>query len=60
MTPIKDNKYWSLHKDMWQDEFDSLEADVARKVMNDPYSDEAINFERRINRLVDEEMKKSN
>tara|TARA_B100000809_G_scaffold205781_1_gene207676 strand:+ start:244 stop:438 length:195 start_codon:yes stop_codon:yes gene_type:complete len=40
--------YWKLHKQLWTEEFNDLDKEIAHRVINDPYSTEAKLLEKKV------------
>ena len=40
--------YWKLHKQIWENEFNSLDLDIAQAVMGNPMGAEAIQLEKTV------------
>jgi len=40
--------YWKLHKQLWEEEFNDLDKEIAHCVINDPYSVEAKLLEKKV------------
>ena len=53
-------KYWHLHKEIYNDEFDSLDSRIREDIQRNPFSHDARVFNDRINRLVEDKVKESN
>ena len=54
----KNKTYWELHKKAWQEEFDKLDADTQRYIINDSYSTEAKRLEERVDSIIAKELTK--
>jgi len=52
----KNQAYWALHKELWQDESDKLDAAIQKKIMSDPSCDEAKHFNHRLDILIKEKI----
>ena len=52
----KNKDYWVLHKELWQEESDKLDATIQKKIMDDPYCDEAMHFNHRLDILIKEKI----
>lgn len=50
------NKYWEIHKVVYQHEFDKLDDDIVKIIMRDPNSEEAISFNHNVERIVEKEL----
>ena len=53
-------KYWHLHKEIYNYEFDSLDSQIREDIQRNPSSHDARVFNDRINRLVEDKVKESN
>tara|TARA_Y100000004_G_C8940402_1_gene423899 strand:- start:1575 stop:1787 length:213 start_codon:yes stop_codon:yes gene_type:complete len=53
----KNYKYWELHKQIWNDKFDSLNLNVCRKIMDNPMGPECQRLTRLVERKVSKIMK---
>jgi hypothetical protein len=53
-------KYWHLHKEIYNDEFDSLDSQIREDIQRNPYANDARVFNNRIDRLVADKIKESN
>lgn len=53
---MKDNKYWSIHKEVYMDEFDKLDNEIASIVQAKPYSPEARLFNEKVEKAVEEKL----
>ena len=42
------SKYWQLHKQIWEEEFNNLDLDIAQLVMRDPAGQEAAQLEKKV------------
>ena len=58
MQTYKDAEYWTTHKEVWTKEFNCLDVDVAKQIMQDPMGAEALSFEERVRSLVDKKESK--
>ena len=38
---MKSEKYWELHKEIWNQKFDSLDLNICRKITSNPHGPEA-------------------
>ena len=52
----KNQGYWTLHKELWQEESDKLDSAIQKKIMNDPLCDEARHFNCRLDILIKEKI----
>ena len=52
----KDSKYWSIHKEVYMDEFDKLDNEIASIVQTKPYSPEARLFNEKVEKAVEEKL----
>ena len=41
-------EFWKLHKQIWEEEFNNLDLDIAQLVMADPMGDEATQLEKNV------------
>ena len=41
-------EYWKLHKQIWEEEFNNLDLDIAQLVMADPMGDAANQLEKNV------------
>ena len=48
--------YWVLHKRFWQEEYDTLDKDVAAEVMRNPRGQEAYNLEKKVTFKIKEQL----
>ena len=48
----KNKTYWELHKNVWQQEFDKLNKDVQRFVIDNASSNEAKRLEERVDSIM--------
>jgi hypothetical protein len=48
----KNNKYWELHKEIWNEKFDSLDLFICRRIMGNPHGPEGQRFNRLVERKV--------
>ena len=55
-TMNKDSKYWSIHKEVYMDEFDKLDNEIASIVQTKPYSPEARLFNEKVEKAVEEKL----
>ena len=55
-TMNKDSKYWSIHKEVYMDEFDKLDNEIASIVQAKPYSPEARLFNEKVEKAVEEKL----
>jgi len=53
----KTPRYWELHKKIFQLHFDELDSSIQNLVLTRPESQEALSFEKRIEREVKEKLK---
>lgn len=53
---MKDSKYWSIHKEVYMDEFDKLDNEIASIVQTKPYSPEARLFNEKVEKAVKEKL----
>ena len=53
---MKDNKYWNIHKEVYMDEFDKLDSDIAKTVQTKPYSPEARLFNEKVEKAIKEKL----
>ena len=52
-------KYWHFHKEVYYNEFDSLDDDIREHIQRNPSSHDARIFNDRVNRLVSDKIKDS-
>jgi len=52
-------QYWSIHKQIWTDELDTLDEEIRDIVMTSPYDSTTRSFNIRIDRLVFDKIKES-
>jgi hypothetical protein len=52
-------KYWALHKEIYFNELDSLDAEIMNMILNKPSSSTAFRFNSKIDRLVQERIKET-
>jgi len=52
-------KYWHFHKEVYYNEFDSLDDDIREDIQRNPSSHDARIFNDRVNRLVSDKIKDS-
>ena len=45
-------KYWTLHKEIWQEEYDKLTVDECKKIINDPQSKDALALEDKVDLII--------
>ena len=55
-TMNKDSKYWSIHKEVYMDEFDKLDSDIASIVQTKPYSHEARLFNEKVEKAIKDKL----
>ena len=48
----KNKTYWELHKNVWQQEFDKLNKDIQRFVIDNASSNEAKRIEERVDSIM--------
>jgi hypothetical protein len=48
----KNKTYWELHKNVWQQEFDKLNKDIQRFVIDNASSNEAKRLEERVDSIM--------
>ena len=53
---MKDNKYWNIHKEVYMDEFDKLDSDIAKTVQTKPHSSEARLFNEKVEKAIKEKL----
>ena len=53
------SRYWDIHKDVYQSHLDELDDDIRDIVLNDPNADETTHFYDKIEREVQEKLKKT-
>tara|TARA_Y100000310_G_scaffold285021_1_gene308176 strand:+ start:1379 stop:1564 length:186 start_codon:yes stop_codon:yes gene_type:complete len=58
MQTHKDKSYWAVHKEVWDEEFNCLDVDIAKQIMQNPMGEEATSFEERVDRLIGEKENK--
>ena len=56
----RDDKYWSLHKEIYFDELDSLDDEIKNIIINKPHGSTAKRFNRSIESLIAQRLKESN
>jgi hypothetical protein len=49
-------EYWNTHKKIWQQEYDNLNSEVRKIVMNSPHNLASKDFNKLVNRLVEREL----
>jgi len=54
----KNKTYWELHKKLWQEEFDKLDKNIQRHVIDNPTSNEAKRLDDRVDSVISEELTK--
>lgn len=54
----KNKTYWELHKKVWQAEFDKLNANIQRYIIDDSYSSEAKRLEERVDSIIAKKLTK--
>jgi len=47
------DKYWTLHKQLYEKSLEELDTAIRRKVMSDPYCEESFLFNKKIKELTD-------
>ena len=52
--------YWQFHKEIYFNEFDSLDDDIRDDIQRNPTSNDARRFNDKVNRLVSDKIKESN
>ena len=52
----KDNNYWNIHKEVYMDEFDKLDNEIASIVQTKPYSPEARLFNEKVEKTIKEKL----
>jgi hypothetical protein len=55
----KNKTYWELHKIVWQEEFDKLDKNIQRFVIDCPKSNEAKRLDERVDSLIEKLTKKT-
>jgi|7_EtaG_2_1085326.scaffolds.fasta_scaffold394617_1 hypothetical protein len=45
-------KYWTLHKKIWEEEYDKLTADECKKIVDDPQGKDATVLEDKVNLII--------
>ena len=53
---MKDNKYWSIHKAVYMDEFVKLDNEIASIVQTKPYSPEARLFNEKVEKAIKDKL----
>lgn len=53
-------KYWHFHKEVYYNEFDSLDNQIREDIQRNPTSHDARVFNNRVNKLVADKIKESN
>ena len=48
----KNKTYWELHKKLWQEEFDKLDKNIQRHVIDNPASTESKRLDDRVDSLI--------
>jgi len=48
----KNKTYWELHKKLWQEEFDKLDKNIQRFVIDNPSSNEAKRLDDRVEGII--------
>jgi|21_taG_2_1085346.scaffolds.fasta_scaffold32790_3 hypothetical protein len=55
----KDNNYWNIHKEVYMDEFDKLDKDIAKIVQTKPLSHEAELFNKKVDETISIRLKEN-
>jgi hypothetical protein len=55
----KNKTYWELHKDVWQQEFDKLDKNIQRYVIDHASSNEAKRLEDRVDSIITKRLTKN-
>mgnify|MGYP003138176219 FL=1 len=50
--PLKDHKYWELHKEIFEENFWKLELEARQAIADNPYCKTAKRFEKKLEKLV--------
>jgi hypothetical protein len=53
-------KYWHFHKEIYYNEFDSLDDEIREGIQQNPNSNDARRFNEKVNQLVSDRIKDSN
>lgn len=53
-------KYWDFHKEIYNSEIDSLDEEIRKIVMENPYDPTTTRFNDRVNRLIAEKIDSDN
>ena len=53
-------KYWQLHKEIYFNEFDTLDLEIKDIITNSPHSGTARRFDKRVDRIVNDRLQESN
>ena len=53
---MKDNKYWNIHKEVYMNEFDKLDNEIASIVQTKPYSPEARLFNEKVEKAIKDKL----
>jgi hypothetical protein len=48
----KNKTYWELHKKVWQEEFDKLDTDIQRYIIDESLSNESKRLEDRVDSIM--------
>ena len=60
MTKYKEHpKYWTIHKQVYYNELDSLDDDIRSIITNKPHDSSTKIFNSKIDRLVEDKIKES-
>tara|TARA_B100000287_G_C20478822_1_gene720304 strand:+ start:475 stop:660 length:186 start_codon:yes stop_codon:yes gene_type:complete len=56
---MKDNKYWDIHKEVYMDELDKLDPEIAKIVQTKPLSQEAKLFTDKVEAAITVRLKEN-
>jgi hypothetical protein len=54
----KNKTYWELHKKVWQQEFDKLNVNIQRYIIDNSISNEAKRLEERVDSIIAKKLTK--
>ncbi|MBO62408.1 MAG: hypothetical protein CMG33_02650 [Candidatus Marinimicrobia bacterium] len=54
----KNKAYWELHKQIWQEEFDKLDKNIQRFVIDNPEANESKRLDDRVESIISKELTK--
>ena len=57
---MKSEKYWELHKEIWNQKFDSFDLNICRKITSNPHGPEAKRLEKLVESITNKILMRKN